>query len=157
MEVLMEPITREEAFAILKTSPVAHIGVVWNDEPYVAPMSFVVDGDRILFRTMAGKKLDALRNNPVVCIEVSRYDEATGDWVSVIVRGEAHETDDDRTGDTAVTLLLEKYRPAMGPPLSRGGIQPMTGLPHVIEVIIDEITGMSSGRGWAHRTKPGRL
>lgn len=153
----MEPITREEALAILKGSPVAHIGVIWNEEPYVAPMSYVVDGNRILFRTMAGKKLEAMRANPTVCIEVSRYDDETGDWVSVIVRGTAREAEDDHTGDTTVTLLLEKYRHVIGSPLSPGGIQPITGLPYVVEVIIEDVTGMSSGRGWAHRTKPGRL
>jgi len=153
----MEPITREQALAILTQAPVAHIGVICEGEPYVTPMSFVVDGDRILFRTMAGRKLEGIRENPVVCIEVSRYDEATGDWMSVIVKGRAHETGDDRIGQAAVTLLLEKYRPAMGSPLSRGGIQPMTGLPHVVEVVIDEITGMASGAGFGPRTKPGRF
>lgn len=153
----MEPITREEAMMLLDEAPVAHIGLIYQDEPYVTPMSFVVDGDRILFRTMAGKKLEALRENPAVCVEVSRYDESSGDWVSVMVRGTAFETDDESTASTAVSLLLDKYRQALGSPMSRGGIRPMTGLPHVVEIVITEVSGMSSGRGWSHRTKPGRL
>lgn len=153
----MEPITREEAIAILEAAPVAHIGLIHQDRPYVTPMSFVVDKGRILFRTMPGRKLDALRENSSVCIEVSRFDESTGDWVSVIVRGEASESNSEEDSELVVRSLLSKYRPSTGPHLSRGGIQPMIGLPHVIVVEIEEISGMCSGRGLGHRTKPGRL
>ncbi len=153
----MEQITKEEAKLILTNAPVAHLGVVIDDAPYVTPMSFVFDGDRILFRTMAGRKLEAMRANPSVCVEVARYDETTGDWVSVIITGQAKEVDDEELGAKAVDMLLEKYRSVLGSPLSRGGIQPIIGLPHVVEILIDDITGMASGRGWGHRTKPGRL
>jgi hypothetical protein len=36
-------------------------------------------------------------------------------------------------------------------------LQPVAAFPHVIEVTINEISGMSSGRGFAFRTRPGRL
>ena len=47
-------------------------------EPYVTPMSFVVDSDRILFRTNPGKRHEAMLENPVVSIEASTFDEETG-------------------------------------------------------------------------------
>ena len=153
----MDSISREEALAVLGSAPVAHIGVIEGGEPYVTPMSYVVDGERVLFRTMAGRKLDGIRSNPVVCVEVSKYDNATGDWVSVIVRGTATETEDDEIKTLTITKLLDKYREVVGSPLSPGGMQPMTAFPHVVVVSIDEISGMVSGRGWGHRTKPGRL
>lgn len=153
----MNPMNREEAMALLEAAPVAHIGVVVDDAPYVTPMSFVVDGDRIMFRTLAGKKLDGMRANPVVCIEASKFDPESGEWASVIVMGTASETDDGEIRTMVVGKLLDKYREAVGSPLSRGGLQPMTGLPHVVVVDIDEISGMVSGSGFSHRTKPGRL
>ncbi|HEX9762116.1 MAG TPA: pyridoxamine 5'-phosphate oxidase family protein [Acidimicrobiia bacterium] len=153
----MDSISREEALAVLGSAPVAHIGVIEGGEPYVTPMSYVVDGERVLFRTMAGRKLDGIRVNPVVCVEVSKYDDATGDWVSVIVRGTATETEEDEIKTLTITKLLDKYREVVGSPLSPGGMQPMSGFPHVVVVSIDEISGMVSGRGWGHRTKPGRL
>jgi nitroimidazol reductase NimA-like FMN-containing flavoprotein (pyridoxamine 5'-phosphate oxidase superfamily) len=75
----------------------------------------------------------------------------------VVVIGTASEVDDDETGARAVELLYDKYSSALGDPLSRGGLQPLPGLPHLIEVVIDEMTGMSSGRGFTPRTRPGRL
>jgi nitroimidazol reductase NimA-like FMN-containing flavoprotein (pyridoxamine 5'-phosphate oxidase superfamily) len=154
----MESLSRDEALEILAGEYVAHLGVISNDAPYVTPMSFVVDGDRILFRTMAGRKLDAIRANPTVCIEVSRYHEDTGDWESVIVEGKASLVEDDETRRTTVALIFDKYEKVMGSPLSGGGgLMPLGGYPQVIEVPIDGVVGMSSGRGMSTRTKPGRM
>ncbi|MDP9145249.1 MAG: pyridoxamine 5'-phosphate oxidase family protein [Actinomycetota bacterium] len=153
----MDPITEAEARQFLTEALVAHIGVIADGEPYVTPMSFVVDGNRVLFRTKPGKRFEAIEANPVVCIEVSRFDEATGDWTSVMVKGKAVERDDEPTATRTVELLLDKYQTVLGSPLGHGGLQPMASFPHVIEVPIDELTGMSSGRGFSPRTRPGRL
>ena len=143
---------------LLTREPVAHLGMAIDGEPYVTPMSFVVDDDRILFRTMAGRKLDGLRSNPKVCIEVSSYDDETGNWESVIVRGTAHFVDDPSTRQLTIAQLFSKYEKVMGSPLSAGGgLMPLGGQPYVIEVSIDEISGMSSDGGFRVRTKPGRL
>ncbi len=153
----MERLSREEAIEILADVPVAHLGLIDDGEPYVTPMSFVVDGERILFRTMAGRKLEALRANPSVCIEASRYDEETGDWASVIVKGVARETDEESLKTEVISGLFKKYEKVIGSPLARGGMQPLQGLPHVLVVDMLEVTGMVSGRGWSRRTRPGRL
>ncbi len=157
MEVNIDTISTEEAFAVLQAAPVAHLGVVVEGDPYVTPMSFVVDGQRILFRTLPGRKLEGLRAHPSVCIEASRYDESTGDWVSVVVRGTARVADDEATGQATIDGLMTKYRKVLGSALQAGGIHPVVGLPYVVEVTIDEISGLSSGRGFGVRTRPGRL
>lgn len=154
----MEPLSRQEAIEFLESQPVAHLAMVLDGAPYVTPMSFVVDGDRILFRTVAGAKLDAIRSNPTICVEVSRYNDETGDWMSVIVKGVARLIDDAGLRQTVVALLYAKYEKVMGSPLSGGGgSMPLGGNPAVIEVPITDITGMSSGRGMRTRTKPGRM
>jgi len=154
----METLTRDEALEILIEEPVAHLGVISNGVPYVTPMSFVVADGRVRFRTMAGRKLDAIRANPAVSIEVSRYDGETGAWVSVIVEGNAYLVDDDASRQETIALLFAKYEDVIGSPLSGGGgLAPLGGHPYVIEVPIDRIVGMSSGRGINVRTKPGRM
>jgi nitroimidazol reductase NimA-like FMN-containing flavoprotein (pyridoxamine 5'-phosphate oxidase superfamily) len=153
----MQPVSRDEALKILEGQPVAHLGIVIDGAPYVTPMSFVVDGERILFRTVAGKKLDGIRANPAVCVEASEFNEETGDWVSVIVRGTARFVDDASTRQDTISRLYSKYEKALGSPLSGGGIVPLGGNPYVVEVLIEEITGMASNGGLRVRTKPGRL
>jgi len=153
----MDAISETEAREFLSGAMVAHIGVMTNDGPYVSPVSFVLDGNRLLFRTKPGKRFEALVVNPRVSIEVSSFDEETGDWVSVIVQGRAAERTDPITTTRAVELLMEKYEKVLGSPLSRNGFQAMATFPHVVEVIIDELTGMASGRALSFRTRPGRL
>ena len=153
----MDPLTREAALEFLAGTSVAHLGVISEGLPYVTPMSFVIEGKRILFRTQAGRKFDAIAASPSVCIEASSFDESTGDWVSVIVTGSAHESTDPATGELAVEMLFEKYAAQIGSPLGVGGLQPMAGMPHVVEVTIENVTGMSSGSGFHARTRPGRL
>ncbi len=153
----MEPISEAEALEFLRAEMVAHLGVVHDGQPYVTPMSFVVDERRLLFRTKPGKRFEAIEENPRVCVEVSHFDDVSGDWVSVVVRGTAVERTDEPTTSRAVEMLLEKYAAFLGSPLGTGGLQPMASFPHVLEVSIDEITGMTSGRGFSPRTRPGRL
>lgn len=153
----MEPISEAEALEFLTQATVAHLAVVDHGEPYVTPMSFVVDGRRLLFRTKPGKRFEAIESHPQVCIEVSKYDETTGDWISVLIEGEASEATDEETTSRTVGLLLEKYATALGSPFGTGGLQPMSSFPHVIQVPIEKLTGMSSGRGFSYRTRPGRL
>ena len=153
----MDPLSETEAREFLSEAKVAHIGVLSNGVPYVSPMSFVLDGNRLLFRTKPGKRFEALIANPTVSVEVSTFDEASGDWMSVIVQGQAVERADLETTTRTVELLLEKYEEVLGSPLSRDGFQAMSSFPHVVEVSIDEISGMASGRGLSFPTRPGRL
>ncbi len=153
----MEPITDAAAREFLEKSQVAHIGVVIDGEPYVTPMSFIVIGDRILFRTKPGRRYSGIEQNPVVSVEASHFDEESGDWTSVIVKGTAAVIRDDETIQATLSGLFEKYRQALGSPLSRGGIQPIASFPHVVEILIEEISGMSSSGPFSVRTRPGRL
>ncbi len=153
----MDRISEVEARRFLSEAMVAHIGVLSQGDPYVSPVSYVLDDNRILFRTKPGKRFEAVVANPRVSIEVSRFDDATGDWISVIIQGRAVERTDTATTTRAVTLLLEKYDQALGSPLNRDAFQAMADFPHVVEVSIDDISGMVSGRGLSFRTRPGRL
>ena len=153
----MQPLSDAEARAFLEAAPGAHIGIIADGEPYVTPMSFVVDRNRILLRTKPGRRLEAIKANPAVSIEASSYDDETGWWSSVIIRGKAFVTTDKETTQVTVEGLLRKYEKVLGSPLSRGVMQPIASFPHVLEVEIEEITGMTSGGPFGPWTRPGRL
>ena len=60
---------------ILDTSKVLHLGLAVNDEPYVVPMNYgytMIDGKLTVYLHCAlqGKKLDMIRKNPRVFIEM---------------------------------------------------------------------------------------
>ena len=153
----MDPITEARAYEFLEEALVAHIGVVVEGDPYVTPMSFIIHEGRILFRTKPGRRLEGIKTNPVVSIETSTFDETSGDWTSVIIKGNATVETDDVVIQATLTGLYDKYREILGTPLGRGGIQPIASFPTVVAVEILEISGMSSSGPFSMRTRPGRL
>lgn len=151
----MNELTWERCRDILVDSRVAHMAVVAEGDPYVSPISYVVVGDAICIRTGPGKRVDALRLNPRVCVEVSEYDEANGDWESVIIWGTAEFVEDDRHAQEIIFAFIEKYRDVLGSPLNPGSVLPDPDV--IIRVPIEDSTGRGSGSYFSVRRRPGRL
>lgn len=149
----MDELTPERCREILATSRVAHLGVIDGDRPYVSPLSYVLLDDRFCFRSGAGRRMDAMRANPVVCIEVSVADD--DGWESVIAWGEAREVTDDGEAQNVISALLSKYRDVLGSPLSPGSVFPEPAI--VVSVPLDLVSGRTSGHYFSVRTRPGRL
>lgn len=153
----MEPLTEAETLALLASCLTAHIGVIDGETPYVSPMSFVLDGHTLAFRTGAGRRLEAIKASPRVCVEASQYVDENGAWESAIAWGMASVVVDNELKNSVVQRLLSKYEDLIGSPLAFSAWQPVGGSPIVVAVEIDEVSGLSSGRGFSPRTRPGRL
>jgi hypothetical protein len=61
-----------------------------DNQPYVVPIYFAYDGRHLYGFSTPGRKIDWMRANPLVCLEV---DERTSldDWLSVVVSGRYQE------------------------------------------------------------------
>jgi nitroimidazol reductase NimA-like FMN-containing flavoprotein (pyridoxamine 5'-phosphate oxidase superfamily) len=94
---------------ILRSEVVGHLGCSADGRVYVAPMSYVYDGESIYSHAVEGMKLRLLRANPQVCFQVERI-ENLANWVSVIVWGEFEEMPDDAARD-AMQLFLDRMEP----------------------------------------------
>lgn len=151
----MNELTWDRCLDLLAESRVAHIGVISEDHPYVSPISYVVVGDSICIRTGPGKRVEALRENPRVCVEVSQYDEVNGDWESVIIWGTAEFVEDDRRAQEIIYAFIEKYRDILGSPLNPGSVFPEPDV--VIRIPIEDSTGRDAGSYFSVRRRPGRL
>jgi nitroimidazol reductase NimA-like FMN-containing flavoprotein (pyridoxamine 5'-phosphate oxidase superfamily) len=148
----MEELSEYECHRLLVDGPVAHLGVIDGDVAYVTPLSYVVSDNRLGFRTGPGRRLRAIEANPRVCIEVSRFNTATGVWSSVIAYGTASVVDGQQAAAPIVTGLLAKYRHSADP------LAPSVGDDAVVVVVdIDAISGRRSGSFFSVPTRPGRL
>lgn len=154
----MEALSAERCRQVLETSPVGHFAVVDDNGIYVTPVSFVTRDDSIYVRTAPGRRLDAIRSSPGVCLETCRVDEGTGEWESVIVWGQAREVHSETTLQHVVDDLLAKYGDFMGNLLSptRDTAVPFD-LYVVVEIPIEEMTGRESEGSFHIPTRPGRL
>ena len=153
----MEDFSEQQAREFLAAADVGHLAVIDRGKPYVTPMSFVLHDNVILLRTGFGRRLEALRANPDVCVEASRFEAETGDWTSVVAEGRAHEVEDDEIEATAVQLLLQKYEASIGSPFRMSVVQPLATWHVVVAIEIETIGGRSAGGGFSHKMTPGRL
>ncbi len=152
MESNLDPVALE----YLAEQRVAHVGVVDGDEPYVTPLSFVIDGEMLMFRTHIGRRIEAIRERPRVCIEASSYDDASYEWFSVIAWGNAREADERETG-RCLELLFEKYRDQYASATTMSRPEILGGMVIVVAVPIDRITSATSSGFLQPLMRPGRL
>lgn len=152
----MNELTPAECRLLLGSLEVVHIAVVTADgDPYVTPISFVLDGNRLAFRTVPGRRLDAIRSHPRVCIEASRVDDL-GNWESVVAWGSAAVVEDAGDEAAVVGALFDKYH-GRAESLFSYPAPASSGSPVTVAVELTEMSGRHSGRGSAPRTRPGRL
>lgn len=85
-----EDIPRDECLALLAGASVGRIGGSIGGRPFVFPVNFAADGDRVVFKTAPGTKLDGAAFGRVVFEIDGIDDERQGGW-SVVVEGVATE------------------------------------------------------------------
>lgn len=101
------------------------------DGPYITPLHYVLEGDRLYFHCAlrGGRKLDNLNHDNRVCFEVSEMLEIkehanpckfTTSYKSVLAFGTAELIDDSKEKARVLNLFARKYS-------SAGPVDPVTG------------------------------
>ncbi len=106
---------------MLHRGHVAHIGTVWDNQPFVTPTNYYYDeeGHRLLFHSnVAGRFRANLEREARVCAEISEMGrylpsnvalEFGVQYRSVMVFGTVHVVQDKEEQRRALHLLLDKY------------------------------------------------
>ena len=84
--MLITEITSEECREILARSGFGHLACSHNNEPYVVPMYFAYETEYLYGFSIFGRKIEWMRANPRVCIEVDEV-VSHSSWASVIING----------------------------------------------------------------------
>lgn len=104
---ILEP---DEIADLLRESAYGRLGCHAGGKTYVVPISYAMDGDdRIIGQTTHGLKVEMMRGNPEVCIEVDDV-KSLVDWRSAIVWGRFEELAGVEAA-RAAGLLIDKYGP----------------------------------------------
>ncbi|RJT29283.1 pyridoxamine 5'-phosphate oxidase family protein [Mesorhizobium waimense] len=81
----IKEMTRPECVALLKSTRLGRLACVRDNRPYVVPIHFAFGDNAIFSFSLPGKKVEWMRKNPHVCLQV---DDVAGDgWKSVVVDG----------------------------------------------------------------------
>ena len=85
--------TQPECRALLAGTSVARLACARNNQPYVVPIHFDLDGDFLYGYASLGQKIEWMRQNPLVCLEIDEL-RTHGRWKSVVVFGYYEELPD---------------------------------------------------------------
>ncbi|OFX55157.1 MAG: hypothetical protein A2066_15625 [Bacteroidetes bacterium GWB2_41_8] len=112
---------RNEIDAILKQCKTCYVAMSDNDQPYVIPMNFAMDGDRVILHSAQhGRMWETIKKNPKVCInwtlgeELAWQDEQVGcsyrvKSKSVNIEGTAEIVDDFEEKERIVRQFMTQY------------------------------------------------
>ncbi len=152
----MKDLVQSQVHALLSDEPVAHVGVIAWGKPYVTPVSYVWLDDALWFRTAPGTRLDAVAANPDISVEISRFDVTTGYWESIVIAGRGEIVSDRDAEDRVERALRIKYRRITRSALDMPpDVVPKEGA--VVKVVVEDLSGRSSGSGIKGPDRPGRL
>ena len=116
------------------------------DQPYVVPFFFYLDvrGNCLYSVATLGQKIDWMRGNPKVCVEVDEIVDQLN-WTTVLVfgryeelRNESRQDEDERR---RVHQLFEQRSAWWLPGLARLASGEEHSIPIVYRILIDRLTG----------------
>lgn len=113
---MIEALSEEEIDAFLRAQFVARIGCHADGETYVVPVIYAWDGECAWVFSVEGRKVEMMRAEPRVCLEVDEYE--AGSWRSVILWGRYEElagADADRARELLVERFGRRREPAERP------------------------------------------
>ncbi|KQZ96282.1 flavin-nucleotide-binding protein [Mesorhizobium sp. Root157] len=91
--MIIQTLSTAECTALLVKNRLARLACAKSDQPYVIPIYYAY-ADRCLYAfSMPGKKIDWMRENPLVSVQVDERG-AGREWKSVVVDGRYEELPD---------------------------------------------------------------
>ena len=143
--MLIQELTRPASLDLLARARLGRLACAQGPQPYVVPFYFVFDNNHLYSFSTVGQKIEWMRANPLVCVEVDEV-VSPEQWVSVIVFGRYEELPDTPECQSARafahTLLKRKavwWEPAYVKTTLGGTSRPMVPVFYRIDSL--QITG----------------
>jgi nitroimidazol reductase NimA-like FMN-containing flavoprotein (pyridoxamine 5'-phosphate oxidase superfamily) len=104
--MLIQEMTEDECSTALEQADFGRLACVHDAQPYIVPIYFSYDRTHLYGLTTLGQKIEWMRSNPLVCVEI---DERTNhfQWTSVVVFGRYEELKDTPEDEAARAHALE--------------------------------------------------
>jgi nitroimidazol reductase NimA-like FMN-containing flavoprotein (pyridoxamine 5'-phosphate oxidase superfamily) len=141
--VVSRVLSEDEVLALISAGKIGRLGCVDNGEPYVVPINYAVENGSIYSHSLPGRKIDAMRVHPRVCLQV---DQIADDfhWRSAIAFGDFEEIRVPSDRRSILSKLLNRF-PLLTPVesvIARDASPPDSV---VFRIRINRITGVAEG------------
>lgn len=144
--MLIEKMTNDECLMFVRQMKFGRVACVREKQPYVVPIYFMPDDQYLYGFSAPGRKIDWMRANPLVCVEVDDVIDHSH-WKTVVINGKYEELSDaaEHIGIREYALELLQRRAMWWQPASVK-TQASAAAPIFFRIRIDEISG--------HRARP---
>ena len=88
--MIIREMTRQASLDLLARTHLGRLACARANQPYIAPVFFAYHHDSLYCASTIGQKIEWMRENPLVALEVDEIDSAQR-WESVIVSGRYEE------------------------------------------------------------------
>ncbi len=109
--MFIHTMTKSECQHALKNAKVGRLACARDNQPYVVPIYFAYDERHLYAISTLGQKIEWMRVNPYVCLEVDEV-ISREQWMSVVVFGRYEELPDQpqhkRAREEALRLLQNR-------------------------------------------------
>jgi nitroimidazol reductase NimA-like FMN-containing flavoprotein (pyridoxamine 5'-phosphate oxidase superfamily) len=133
-------LTQAEAIELIKAGKIGRLGCVDEEGPYVVPINYLLDDGEIYSHALPGKKINAMRAEPRVCLQVDHIQDDLH-WSSAIVFGRFEEIRNPQRRRVVISKLLSGF-PKMTPVESmivQDGAAPDS---IIFKIVVDRVTGV---------------
>lgn len=108
--MFIHEMTEFECRQALQQATVGRLACARDGQPYAVPINFAFDGTYLYGFTTLGQKIECMRANPLVCLEIDEIISAS-QWMSIVVFGRYEELPDEPKYESArirAHALLQK-------------------------------------------------
>jgi uncharacterized protein len=136
---MISEIGYRESRELLRNQNIGRLGCCSEGMPYVIPVNYFFDGEDIYIHSMPGRKIQIMRSNAHVCLQVDEIED-TFNWLSVIAFGLFEEVYDTTERDRILAAMFKRL-PHMTPVESKARESMSEVI--VFRIRIERITGVS--------------
>jgi nitroimidazol reductase NimA-like FMN-containing flavoprotein (pyridoxamine 5'-phosphate oxidase superfamily) len=143
--MLIQTMKEDECHSMLTRSRLGRLACAHENQPYIVPIYFAFEHPYLYAFTTPGQKVEWMRDNPLVCLEVDEVEDSEN-WTSVVVFGryeELREVPERREPSLHALDLLNKsagwWQPGCASSVHRDPPRPV--VPVFYRICIDRISG----------------
>jgi nitroimidazol reductase NimA-like FMN-containing flavoprotein (pyridoxamine 5'-phosphate oxidase superfamily) len=140
---MITALSEKECYSLLRGGRLARLGCVADGLPYVVPVNYVFDGESFIVHSMPGRKVEAMRAAPHVCLQVDEI-ESHLRWKCVLAYGTYAEVSNADERARALACILSVF-PHLTPVETVIADDAGAPSPVVFRVRVLRVTGVREG------------
>jgi nitroimidazol reductase NimA-like FMN-containing flavoprotein (pyridoxamine 5'-phosphate oxidase superfamily) len=151
----IKELTTDQCRALLQATNLGRLACVRDNRPYIVPVYYDYYKEALYSFATLGKKIQWMRTNPRVCVEVDEIVDQFN-WTTVVVKGRYEELTKSRTHEEARqrAYLLFEHRPDWWYPAAGKTRSAEIRTPIIYRIQIEALSGRRAVRDATRMVRP---